>query len=88
MGGIKIGKISVEDFYGWHPDTVMASESVYDAMKMEDTLIRLCSANDYCAEKLYYYVYVSYANFTYFDCLQDAIDYYNKKLEEYENLCS
>lgn len=81
-------KISVENFYGWHPDTVMASESVYDAMKKEDVLIRLCSANDYRAQKLYYYVYISYGKFNYFDCLQDAVDYYNKRLGEYKNLCS
>lgn len=83
-----MGKISVEDFYGRHPDTVMASESVYDAMKMEDVLIRLCSVNDYRAQKFIYYVYTSYGNFEFFNCLQDAVDYYNKKLEEYKNLCS
>lgn len=88
-----MGKLHVDDFYNFHPEVLMASESIYDWKQRDSIIIRLYSVGNYRTQKIQYYVYVSScsdnsANFTYFDCLQDAIDYYNKKLEEYKNLCS
>lgn len=85
-----MNKIFVEDFYEWRPDVLMASSSIYDKIRQEYIVIRLYSYINYRTEEVDYAVYVSCepVRFERFNWAQDAIDYYNQKLKEYEDLCS
>lgn len=72
-----MNKILTEDFYDWHPTTLMAVDSV------GGTVITLYSQTNYEKEELSYTVYdtsdegVAYWNF---DVLDDAVNCYNKRV--------
>lgn len=72
-----MNKIFAEDFYDWHPTTLMAVDSV------DGTTITLYSQINYEKEELSYTVYdtsdegVAYSNF---DALDDAVNCYNERL--------
>lgn len=76
-------RLWVEDFYDWHPSTLMASKSHYDIHTSERTTVRLYSEIDYETEEITYKVSVSHnddIDYTEFHYLFNAVDFYNNKL--------
>lgn len=76
-------KIFVEDFYDWHPTTLMASKSFYDVSKDERTVVRLYSEENFKTSELSYLVSVSNngdIDQSRFECLIDAINFYNERI--------
>ena len=76
-------KVFVEDFYDWHPSTLMASKSHYDIHTSERTIVRLYSEVDYTTNTLNYSVSESTDGGTCywkFNRLNDAVDCYNERL--------
>ena len=78
-------KVFVEDFYDWHPSTLMASKSHYDIHTSERTIVRLYSEADYTTNTLNYSVSESLdgeIRYWKFSRLDDAVDFYNDQLKE------
>lgn len=76
-------KLLVEDFYDWHPSTLMASKSFYDVSKDERTIVRLYSENNFKTSELSYLVSVlnnGDIDQSRFECLIDAINFYNERI--------
>ena len=76
-------KLWVEDFYDWHPTTLMASKSFYDVSKDERTVVRLYSKENFKTSELSYLVSVSNngdIDQSRFECLIDAINSYNERM--------
>lgn len=76
-------KLKVNDFYGWHPMVLMASQSHYDMQKFERTTIRLYSEIDYMTNTVNYSVSESTDGETRhleFNRLDDAVNCYNERL--------
>ena len=79
-----MNKIFVEDFYDWHPTTLMASKSHYNIRTSERTIIRLYSEADYKTNTLNYSVSESTDGgicYWKFNRLNDAVDCYNEQLK-------
>ena len=79
-----MNKIFVEDFYDWHPTTLMASKSHYNIRTSERTIIRLYSEADYTTNTLNYSVSESTDGgicYWKFNRLNDAVDCYNEQLK-------
>ena len=80
-----MNKIFIEDFYDWHPSTLMASKSHYDERTFKSTVVRLYSETDYKMNILNYSVSESLdgeIRYWKFSRLDDAIDFYNEQLKE------
>ena len=80
-----MNKIFVEDFYDWHPTTLMASKSFRNMWKDETIVVRLCSETNYETGEITYKVYISHNENI--DCkefryLVNAVAYYNEQLKE------
>lgn len=76
-----MNKIFAEDFYDWHPTTLMASKSFYDG-----TVVRLYSEDNFKTSELSYLVSVSNngdIDQSRFECLIDAINFYNERMVQY-----
>ena len=83
-----MNKIFVEDFYDWHPTTLMASKSHYNIRTSERTIIRLYSEVDYTTNTLNYSVSESTDGgicYWKFNRLNDAVDCYNEQLKGVES---
>lgn len=80
-----MNKIFIEDFYDWHPTTLMASKSRYNEYTFKHTVVRLYSEADYKMNILNYSVSESLdgeIRYWKFIRLDDAVDFYNEQLKE------
>lgn len=76
-------KLKVNDFYDWHPTTLMASESFHNVFKDKRTVVRLYSEENFKTSELSYLVSVSNngdIDQSRFECLIDAINFYNERM--------
>lgn len=79
-----MNKIFIEDFYDWHPSTLMASKSHYNIHTSERTIVRLYSEIDYETDTVSYSVSESInggIQYWKFYRLDDAVYCYNKRLD-------
>lgn len=80
-----MNKLNVSDFKDYHPTVLMASTS-FNTSPLTQTHIKLMAELDFCYHDITFTVVVKRndepVNEAGFDYLSDAIDYYNKILDE------
>ena len=79
-----MNRLNVEDFYNWHPIVEMASTTLSTLDSINT--VRLTAKFDFLDETIFYMVSVKDINGKIhcweYDYLNDAVDCYNKELEE------
>lgn len=86
-------KLKVDDFYNWYPRIEMLNQFFWSNTYLFDFRIKIEAVFNFEIERTEYQVTIDSSVpeescSKRFKFLEDAVDYYNKKLEEYKNLCS